>query len=146
MSELTDDDIDLVAKKVLGEEAKVQQELEAKKNDPRRQEAIASLFHVRDRDKVRYVAVRSRSSSRSWNVRDRDKVGSEEGKEQQEQEAQKNGHIFCMALFFACLPQGRSWIRISSGTGLFASNSDKEKRTYSSYECSSSEHPNQSKH
>ncbi len=52
MSELTDDDIDLVAKKVLGEEAKVQQELEAKKNDPRRQEAIASLFHVRDRDKV----------------------------------------------------------------------------------------------
>ncbi len=26
--------------------------LEAKKNDPRRQEAIASLFHVRDRDKV----------------------------------------------------------------------------------------------
>jgi hypothetical protein len=31
VSELTDDDIDLVAKKVLGEEAKVQQELEAKK-------------------------------------------------------------------------------------------------------------------
>jgi hypothetical protein len=52
VSELTDDDIDLVAKKVLGEEAKVQQDLEAKKNDPRRQEAIASLFHVRDRDKV----------------------------------------------------------------------------------------------
>jgi hypothetical protein len=52
VSELTDDDIDLVAKKVLGEEAKAQQELEAKKNDPRRQEAIASLFHVRDRDKV----------------------------------------------------------------------------------------------
>jgi hypothetical protein len=35
-----------------GKEVKEQQELEAKKNDPRRQEAIASLFHVRDRDKV----------------------------------------------------------------------------------------------
>jgi hypothetical protein len=34
-------------------------------------------------------------SSRSWNVRDRNKVGSEEDKEQQEQEAQKND---CMSL------------------------------------------------
>jgi len=39
-----------VSKKVLGEakeEAKVVKEV-----DPKRQEAIASLFHVRDRDKV----------------------------------------------------------------------------------------------
>jgi len=57
-----------VAKKVLGEEAKEQQELEAKKNDPRRQEAIASLFHVRDRDKV----------------------GGKEAKEQQKLEAKEN--------------------------------------------------------
>ncbi len=35
-----------------GQEVNRQQDLETKENDPRRQEAIASLFHVRDRDKV----------------------------------------------------------------------------------------------
>ncbi len=74
MSELTDDDIDLVAKKVLGEEAKQQQELEAKKNDPRRQEAIASLFHVRDRDKVCGHDVKDQQELERQG-RDRDKVG-----------------------------------------------------------------------
>jgi hypothetical protein len=58
--------------------------------------------------RIRQVATRSRSS-RSWDIRDSDKVGSEE-KEQQEQEALKNDR---MALLF-CLPQGRSRIQISA--------------------------------
>jgi hypothetical protein len=47
-----------VAKKVLGEDkegAKEGAKEGPKEVDPRRQEAIASLFHVRDRDKVRYA-------------------------------------------------------------------------------------------
>ena len=47
IADLTEDDIDLVSKKVLGEAKE-----ETKEVDPKRQEAIASLFHVRDRDKV----------------------------------------------------------------------------------------------
>ncbi len=40
--------------RVGGQEVKEQQNLEPKKNDPRRQEAIASLFHVRKSDKGRW--------------------------------------------------------------------------------------------
>ncbi len=80
------------------------------------------------------MAPRSRSS-RSWNVRDRNKVGSEEDKEQQEQKAHKNDLIFRTALLFACLPQGSSRIRISACyfQGLFANSSDEEKQKSPSY-------------
>jgi hypothetical protein len=58
IADLSEDDLDLVAKKVLGEDkegAKEGAKEGPKEVDPRRQEAIASLFHVRDRDKVRYA-------------------------------------------------------------------------------------------
>jgi hypothetical protein len=56
IADLTEDDIDLVSKKVLGEDKEVAKE-GSKVVDPKRQEAIASLFHVRDRDKVRFVCL-----------------------------------------------------------------------------------------
>jgi hypothetical protein len=122
-------------------------------NDPRRQEDIASLFHVSDSAKecpkrqrplpassssgsgIRYVATRSRSS-RFWNVRDRDKVGSEENKEQQEREAQKNDHMALLLVGArSCLKFGPGFEPRPSTLGDSGKNGDLLQ-----------EHANQSKH
>ncbi len=55
------------------------------KNDPRRQEAIANLFHVSDRDKVldgqKNDPRRQEAIANLFHVRDSDKVGGQDVKE-----------------------------------------------------------------